>query len=302
MTNMSDLDRPRRDWLKRAAAGVCSLATAGGLSGWAATVVHAKAAPRLVTVGGAITEMAYLLGVQAQLVGTDTTSLYPAGAARTPKVGYMRQLSAEGVLSLRPDAVIATSEAGPPAVLAQLRGAGVAVHLVESDHTWDEVRRKLDAVARAADRVAQAGPVWAAMQQRWISTQTRVRMARAGQPRVLFVLAHGGSPMVAGERTAADAVIRFAGGRNALAGFQGYRPMTAEALAAATPDVILTTTQGLEAIGGEERFWQRPELLLAEPLRRKANGLLHMDALALLGFGPRLPEAVAELHERLVRS
>ena len=39
-----------------------------------------------------------------------------------------------------------------------------------------------------------------------------------------------------------------------------------------------------------------------EPLRRKANGLLHMDALALLGFGPRLPEAVAELHERLVRA
>ena len=302
MTNTSVFDQPRRDWLKRAAAGGCSLAAAGGLSGWAVTAVHAKPTPRLVTVGGAITEMAYLLGAQGQLVGTDTTSLYPADAARTPKVGYMRQLSAEGVLSLRPDAVIAASEAGPPTVLAQLRSAGVAVQLVESDHTWDEVRRKLDAVARAAGREAQARPVWQAMQQRWSATQARVRDARGRQPRVLFVLLHSGTPMVAGDRTAAEAVIRFAGGRNALAGFQGYRPMTAEAMAVAAPDVILTTTQGLDAIGGEARFWQRPELVLAEPLRRKANGLLNMDALALLGFGPRLPEAVAELHERLVQT
>ena len=61
--------------------------------------------PRLVTISGAITEVVYALGAEAQLVGTDTTSLYPAAALKTPKVGYLRQLSAEGVLSLQPDAV-----------------------------------------------------------------------------------------------------------------------------------------------------------------------------------------------------
>ena len=100
-------------------------------------------APRLVTVSGAITEIVYLLGAEAQLVGTDTTSLFPVAAQKTAKVGYMRQLSAEGLLSLKPDAIIATTEAGPPVVLDQIRSAGVKVELIPVDHTWAEVQRLL---------------------------------------------------------------------------------------------------------------------------------------------------------------
>ena len=87
-----------------------------------------------------MTEAVYALGAESMLVATDTTSLYPEAATRTPKVGYMRQLSAEGVLSLKPNAVIATTEAGPPVVLDQLRSAGIEVNLVKSDYTWDDVR------------------------------------------------------------------------------------------------------------------------------------------------------------------
>ena len=77
--------------------------------------------------------------------------------------------------------------------------------------------------------------------------------------------------------------------------------MTAEAMAAAAPDLILMTTQGLDAVGGEEKFWQRPELALTPAYRQRAGGrsLLHLDALELLGFGPRLPEVVQHLHERV---
>ena len=64
---------------------------------------------------------AFGLGAQGQLVGTDTTSLFPEAALKTAKVGYMRQLSAEGLLSLQPDAVVGTTEAGPPVVLDQVR-------------------------------------------------------------------------------------------------------------------------------------------------------------------------------------
>ena len=83
------------------------------------------------------------------------------------------------------------------------------------------------------------------------------------------MLAHTGSPMVSGQKTAADAVLRFAGLRNAMAGFNGYRPMTAEAMAMAAPDVILMTTQGLEVVGGAERFWQRPELALTPAWKQR---------------------------------
>ena len=73
--------------------------------------------------------------------------------------------------------------------------------------------------------------------------------------------------------------------------------MTGCSLASAAPDVVLTTEQGLEALGGPEKFWQRPELALTPAYRRRA--LVSQDALLLLGFGPRLPMAVRELHRRL---
>lgn len=296
---------PRRRWLACLAGS--ALAAAGGPS-WSQTApaVNPKAgsaerSPRLVTVGGGITEVVYALGAQDLLVGTDTTSLYPDAAQKTPKVGYMRQLSAEGLLALRPDALVAGTDAGPPVVLDQLRSAGVKVELIAADHSWDEVRRKVAAVGRATGREADASALQRRLDARWAAVTARVRQtARANPPRVLFVLSHTGSPLVAGEATAADAVIRFMGARNALGGFQGYRPMTAEAMALAAPDLILMTTQGLEAVGGASQFWQRPELALTPAYRRREQSLVALDALELLGFGPRLPDVIEQLHRRVV--
>ena len=112
------------------------------------------------------------------------------------------------------------------------------------------------------------------------------------------MLAHSASPQVSGEQTAANAVIQFAGGVNCLSGFQGYRPMTAEAMASAAPDIILTSTQGVEAQGGIDKFWQRPELALTPAYRKRA--LITQDALLLLGFGPRMPASIGELHGKFL--
>ena len=292
---------PSRRALLAAALGCCAapLALRAQPAPAASATSAAAALPRLVTVSGAITEVVYALGAEAQLAGTDTTSLYPAAALKTPKVGYLRQLSAEGVLSLRPDAVIATTEAGPPVVLDQLRGAGVKVELVPSEYTWDDVRRKVQAVGRAARREDAARALQARLDAEWAQLGREVAQAAAGRaaPRVLFVLSHGPSAQVGGQGTAGDALIRFAGGVNALTGFTGYRPMTAEALASSAPDFILTTEQGIEALGGPQKFWQRPELALTPAYQRRA--LIALDALLLMGFGPRLPQAVRALHARL---
>ena len=298
------LGTSRRSALQQLSA-VALTGPVASTAGWPLwSVAAAPSAPRLVTVGGGITEVVYALGAQDQLVGTDTTSLYPPAALATPKVGYMRQLSAEGLLALRPDAVIAGSDAGPPVVIDQLRSAGVRVELVAADHSWDEVRRKVAAVGRAAGREAAARELQARLDTRWQAAKARVQTTKGPGPKILFVLSHSGSPMVSGENTAADALIRFIGARNALGGFQGYRPMTAEAMAQAAPDVILTTTQGIEAIGGEAAFWRRPELALTPAYQRRGTpgALVHLDALELLGFGPRLPDVVERLHEQLVRA
>ncbi|BEU97434.1 ABC transporter substrate-binding protein [Acidovorax sp. DW039] len=262
---------------------------------WAAQA-QTRPAQRLVVLGGALTEVVYQLGAQGLLVGTDTTSLFPEAAQRTPKVGYMRQLSAEGVLSLRPDVLLGTEEAGPRVVLDQVRSAGVRIELVPASHNWAEVQRKVTVVGQVVGRESAAQALQVRLDAEWARVQQQVAAAPR-KPRALFILSHGGSPMVAGTGTAADALIRFAGGLNAVTGFAGYRPWTAEALAEAAPEVLLNTTQGIEAMGGERTFWQRPELALTPAFSRKA--LVAMDANHLLGFGPRLPGAVQELHTRM---
>ncbi|WP_298010770.1 ABC transporter substrate-binding protein [uncultured Aquabacterium sp.] len=260
--------------------------------------------PRLVTVHGSLTEIAFALKAQATLVGTDTTSAYPPAAQQTTKVGYMRSLSAEGLLALQPTAVLGTEEAGPAVVLAQVRAAGIPVTLAASRHRFEDVTDKIHLVAQATGRGPAGRDVAASLQRQWQTTQAQVarttasRLARkAAAPRVLFVMAHGGAAMTAGTDTAADAVLGLVGASNALTGVRGYRALNAEAAAAAQPDVVLTTTESLAFVGGAERFWQQPGLALTPAARHQR--LIALDAMGLLGFGPRMPAVLDDLRRQL---
>lgn len=114
------------------------LALAGLLPGLGAAQAQAQQ-PRMVSVGGAVTETVFALGAQGQLAGVDTTSLFPADATRLPQVGYARTLSAEGVLALKPQLLLASGEAGPPQVLQQLQRAGVRVEVLDDQHRFDGI-------------------------------------------------------------------------------------------------------------------------------------------------------------------
>lgn len=292
--------------------GCLQMTATGLLAGWGALARPAMASgqarlegPRLVSLGGGMTEVLYALGADTHVVGVDTTSLYPEAALHTPKVGYMRQLSAEGVLSLRPTAVLGTHEAGPAAVLAQLRQAGVDLHLVRADHSFEELRRKVRAAAQASGRARQGRELESALQARW--TQVLDRIGRGGRahgkapaakgPRVLFVMSHAGRAQGAGVGTAAHAVLEMVGAQNVFASLGGYRPLSAEAVAQASPQVLVTTRESVEGAGGIDRFWGHPGLAYTPAARH--GRLVVVDTMALLGFGPRLPDALERLHEAL---
>lgn len=280
------------------------LALAPWLTGARAAVTAADRPPRLVTVHGSLTEIAFALNAQATLVGTDTTSVYPAAAQHTTKVGYMRNLSAEGLLALQPTAVLGTEEAGPAVVLAQIRAAGIPVTLTESHHRFEDLAEKIDLVAQATGRMQAGRDFKTTLRRQWQTTQTQVartvaarQVRKAPAPRVLFVMAHGGAALTAGTDTSAEAVLRLVGAANALAGVRGYRALNAEAAAASQPDVILTTSESLAFLGGVDRLWQQPGLALTPAARHQR--LIALDAMGLLGFGPRMPAVLDELRRQL---
>lgn len=252
-----------------------------------ATVEHG----RIVGLGSAVTETLFSLGVGDRVVGADLSSLYPPAVAALPKVGYFRQFSAEGVLSLAPDLVIASHEAGPAVALDRLRAAGVPVQWLGPARDLDEGRANLRAIAGAIDRGAE-GEALIAVIDRQVAEVAALRARTRETPRVLFVYARGpGAVMVAGSDTPAGELLRLAGAVNAIDAFAGFRPISAEAVIAARPDFIVIPSRGLESIGGAAGLGAQPGVAQTGAARH----VIAIDDLKLLGFGPRVGEALLEL-------
>lgn len=259
------------------------------------TTLSAEPAKRIVSVGGAVTEIIFALGEGDRVIGNDTTSIFPEQAASLPKVGYQRALSAEGVLSLNPDLIFLSEEAGPPAVIKQLETAGMNIIKIDTRRSVDDVKTAIKTIAAALDQEDKADKVIAKINQDTLRLQNSKQRGRQPQ-KVLFVLSHGGgAPMVAGSGTSADSIIKLSGGVNVVTDYEGYKPLTPEAAVALNPDVILTTTQGLEQVGGKQKFLAKPGLSLTPAAR--LNNVIAMDALIMLGFGPRIVEAAIQLNE-----
>jgi iron complex transport system substrate-binding protein len=266
--------------------------------------VGARQPPRIVAVGSSITEIIYALGAEKLLVGVDTTSMYPEATRALPQVGYMRALSAEGVLSLRPTLIIATTAAGPPGALDQLKATGIEVLILPDLYDYDSVITKIAAVGKVTGKVAQADAMIASGREAMKTLAARLATATS-HPRVLFLLSmNGGAPQAAGRDTAAAGIIKLAGGINAVDGYAGYRPLTPESVIASNADFVLVTRQTVQAMGGLKAILDQPSLNRTPA--GKAGRILEFDALLLLGFGPRTPEAARELamalHPELARA
>ena len=279
-----------------------ALMTALGNAGPSSTAPnHAGEIPgeseRIVTLGGTITEVVFALGAGERVVGVDASSTFPDEANRLPKVAYHRRLSAEGVLSLSPTLIMATTEAGPPEALRQIESAGVRVLVLPHEPTVEGAINTMEGIAAALGARKTGAALIRDLEEDLDRVESSIPRTGA-KARVLFLYARGqGTLMVAGRDTGADTMIGLAGGANAVRGYSGYKPLTSEAAVAAAPDVILLMDSGLESIGGAQRLWRLPGLSLTPA--GKQSRVASMDGLLLLGFGPRLGQAVLKLNKAL---
>lgn len=249
---------------------------------------------RIVSIGGSVTEVVYALGAGDRLVAVDSTSLYPDVATELPDVGYMRRLSAEPILALEPDHILAIADAGPKPVLDQLREAGVEITVIDDEPSPEGIVDKIEDVALALDLPEKGQDLVRQVEADFDALAAEVNAVTASPQRLMFVLNTGrGAPMVGGAGTSADAIIRLAGAENAVTGLDGYKPLSPEAAIKAAPDVILTMNRSVEVSGGKEALLALPDIALTPAGQKQA--LISMEGLFLLGFGPRTPEAARTL-------
>jgi iron complex transport system substrate-binding protein len=292
--------------LRRVAAALLALAMIACLPGAvnAETVrdasgrsVEVKDANRIVSIGGAVTEILYALGLKDRVVAVDATSLYPDEALKQkPSVGYFRALSAEGVLGLNPSLVLAIDGAGPKETLSVLEAATVPFVRVPDHYSADGILQKMRLIAQATGerdrgecRIAQVSADLAAL--------TALRAKIKEPAKVMFVISFlNGKPMVAGRNTAADGIIRMAGAVNAIEAYEGYKQISDEAVIAAGPDTVLVMQRGRDNIDAATVF-SHAAFTMTPAAARKS--FVAMDGLYLLGFGPRTATAARDLAETL---
>ena len=249
---------------------------------------------KVLSIGGSVTEIIYALGQEHRLIARDTTSTYPPEARRLPDVGYIRALSPEGVLSVNPDLIISEDGAGPPEALEVLKAAAIPFVEVPDGFDADTVAAKIKTVGAALEVQEQANALAQEVHDR-IDAATERAKARAGEPkRVMFVLStQGGRILAAGEETSAAAIIELAGGINAIEGMQGFKPISDEVIGIAAPDVIVMMDRRGDHSASDDELWAMAPIKLTPAAETKS--IVRMNGLFLLGFGPRVADAIDDL-------
>lgn len=248
---------------------------------------------KIVSLNGTLSEIVTRIGMEENIVGVDVTSTYPESLQKKAKVGHNRNISAEGVLALQPDVIIGIAKDVKPELAEQFKSAGVKLLLFEQEYSAEGTKKLIQAVADSLNRPKGAEKMIADL-----NTDLSKIKKPASKPKVLFIYARGtGTMMVAGDDSQVEKVIEMAGGQNAVSGFKDFKPLTAEALVKANPDVILLFDSGMESLGGTNGLLDVQGI--AQTNAGKNKRFITMEGQFLTGFGPRLGKAVAELSDKI---
>jgi iron complex transport system substrate-binding protein len=253
--------------------------------------VEIRDTSRIVTIGAAVTEVVFALGHGKEVVAVDQTSTFPAAVRERPNVGYMRALSAEGVLSLAPTLIVATEGSGPPDVIGLLSRAAVPFVIVPEGYDEAGVLRKVRLIAEVLGESKRGDEMLKAMQEDFHAMkEQRQKIAKARK--AVFVLAVGsGSPTVGGAETSADGIFEMAGVENAMKAVHGYKPAVAESTFTAGPEVVVTMIERNHGLDAKAMFSQTA--FAGTPAARDER-LVSIPSY-YLSFGPRTAHAANRL-------
>ncbi len=254
-----------------------------------------SASERIVVAGGSITELVYALGAGDRVVGVDETTSWPAETKNLPHIGYWKQLSAEGILSLNPSLFITWQDAAPQIIFEQLKPQKVEViTLARIPATVEQMYSNIHLLAQTLQLVEQGDQLVNQLSERLANIAQKNRV-RGKSIDVLFILSAGSSaPQIAGQGSVADIILTLAGANN-LAKHQQYKSYSAEAIIAANPEVIIVTSQMTE--NGLDRLSQVPGITRTSAWKNKR--IVIIDQALILGMGSRVADAVELLNQKL---
>ena len=247
----------------------------------------AKDASKTVIAGGSLTEIVYFLEEEEKIIGVDVTSNFPKATSDFPSIGYVRALSTEGILSLKPTLILGEDDMGPPLVIEQLSLTGLDVRILEEDHSSSGILKKIECLSKVLDTKANDTLTKIDLVKEDINYLNKIsQINKVSGIKVMLILnMQGTSPIVAGLGTSGDGFISMTGASNAANQFEGWKPISSEAIIAYNPDYIIITNRGMSSFPDVQSLANTTSLRLTSAAQ---NGrILQEDGMAMLGFGTR---------------
>ena len=257
---------------------------------------------RIVCVSKHLTEMAFALGQGKTLVAVDLSSTYPDSAKLLKTVGYHRALSPEGIIAMSPDLVIHSNDIGPETVIPQITKVGLTVKTFGSANTIDSAKLTLKELANFYGVPQKADSIIKQMDASINAAADSLKaMHITKKPKVMII--HFGRAsniyfVMSGRNGVGDKMIALAGGETAIYDAKGAKQLSAEAIAAANPDVIIATDFGFDQMGSMEKFIAGvPGVALTNAGKNK--NIIRFEEHDLVYFGPRSGDNILSLMKQL---
>jgi iron complex transport system substrate-binding protein len=252
---------------------------------------------------GTLSQTVFELGLGDQVVGRDLSTQFPE-ARDLPLVTSERShdLIAERILAVNPTVILTDTSLGPWDVILQMRDSGIPVVVVDPHRGLDNLESLTMAVAQALgvpDEGKKLGARIAAEAQATTAEIAKVAPAAlADKLRMMFLYVRGqaGVYYLFGEGSGADSLIEALGGYDVAKeiDWQGMKPMTAEAIVAAQPDLVLMMTKGLDSVGGVDGLLERIPAPANTPAGENRR-IVDMTDTGILSYGPRTAEVLNSL-------
>tara|TARA_Y100001970_G_C14166457_1_gene821570 strand:- start:717 stop:1565 length:849 start_codon:yes stop_codon:yes gene_type:complete len=245
---------------------------------------------RIITIGGSVTDIVFELGYGKHVIATDQSSTIPEEVKNLPQVGYIRAISAEGILSLNPSKIITTTDIGPPNVVEQLKNSGVDLYIFDSPYSFKEITLLVKDIANCINKQEDGIKLNNNLLNIHTTLEEIKNQLDSKQKIVFFMNPSIGSFSAAGSKTKADYLIQYLGGENIFANeFNRYSKVTKENIIKHNPDIILVgSTMGKDEETSKSIFYNSKEFKNIKAVMD--NNVFSIDMGSHLTFGSSFPK------------
>jgi len=253
---------------------------------------------KIVVAGGSITEIVYFLGMEDKLVGVDITSNFPKEAKKLKSIGYLRNLSIEGILSLSPGLVLAEEDIGPPIIVNQLRKTSIDLRIIKEKNNLNGIHNKILCISKILNTSLDENEDYVELQKKLYRVRNLKKINSKKIKKILLILMmRGSSPVVAGKNTSGQGFIEMIGHENSMKNLNGWKPVSSEEIIKKNPDYIIITKRAFKSFSSLDQFLSIPGI--SSTLAAKKKNIIVKDGMSMLGFGPRTINVALDIDKKI---